>query len=182
MQVKEETQRVREIEKVKAGARVENKLSLQEQMKERERLKEEAYQEYVKEKNAVDEAMNKMITEDRKELVKKSEKRKTMQEFMAKSIQAKEEIRSKSKDEEVKMEEKIKKYQEEAEKREIEIKIKRAEENAAKEQIFAKLNDEEIRRQAEKDYVENLRIDLMQEEYEEAARIKEIKEAEKREQ
>ena len=150
-------------------------------MKERERLKEEAYQEYLREKAAVDAAMNRMILEDRKEIEKKGEKRKTMQEFMVKSVQAKVEMKQKSKEEEAKTLEKIKRYQEEAEKREAEIKIKKAEESAAKEEIFAKLNEEELKRRAEKEYTENLRIDLMQEEHEEAERIKAVKEIEKRE-
>lgn len=151
-------------------------------MQEREKLKEEAYQEYLKEKKAVDEAINKMIAEDRNEIGKKAEKTKTMQEFMARSMKAKEELQRKTKDDERTLLEKIKKYQEEGERREAEIKMKRAEENAAKEQIFAKLNEEEIKRRTEKEYIENLRIDLMQEEFEENERQKEKLYAEKREQ
>lgn len=151
-------------------------------MQERERLKEEAYQEYLKEKQAVDEAINKMISEDRGDIQKKSEKTKTMQEFMQKSMKAKEEQLLKSKEDEKNLLEKIKKFQEEGERREAEIKMKKAEENAAKEQIFAKLNDEEIKRRTEKEYIENLRIDLMQEEFEENERVKEKLYAEKREQ
>jgi len=150
-------------------------------MKERERIKEEAYQEYLKEKHAVDEAINKMITEDKKEVAKKTEKRVIMKDFMEKSLQAKADNKLKSKEEEAKELERIKKFQEEAERREAEIKIKKAEENAAKDAIFARLKEEEIKRRTEKEYIENLRIDLMQEEFEEAARIKEIQENEKRE-
>ena len=181
-QVKEEGNKEKELLKHKTEARVDNKHTLQDQMKEREKLKEEAYQEYLKEKSAVDHAINKMVEEDRNDLVKRTEKTKTMQYFMVKSLQAKQDLKQKVKEDEVKTLEKIKIYQEEAEKREAEIKIKRAEESAAKEAIFAKLNDEEIKRRMEKEYIENLRVDLMREEHEEAARIKELKEAEKREQ
>ncbi len=165
----------------KIGARIGNKLTLQEQMRERERLKAEAYQEYLKEKKAVDDAINRMMAEDRHDAEKRTEKRKTMQEFMARSMQAKEDLKRKTKEDEATTLEKIKKYQEEAEHREAQLKIKKAEENAAKEEIFAKLNEEEVKRRTEKEYIENLRIDLMQEEHEEAERIRELQELEKRE-
>ena len=80
------------------------------------------------------------------------------------------------------MMEKIRMYQQEADQREAMLKMKKAEENAAKEEIFAKLNEEELRRRAEKEYIEDLRIDLMTEEIEEAARLKDIENARKREQ
>ena len=52
---------------------------------------------------------------------------------------------------------------------------------AAREEIFQKLKDEEERRRAEKEYTENLRNELYLQEFEEQARAKERKEAEKRE-
>jgi hypothetical protein len=180
--VKEESKKENQLQREKIAERVKNKQHIQNQMQEREKLKEEAYQEYLKEKNAVDEAINKMIAEDRSEIGKKAEKTKTMQEFMARSMKAKEELQRKTKDDERTLLEKIKKYQEEGERREAEIKMKRAEESAAKEQIFAKLNEEEIKRRTEKEYIENLRIDLMQEEFEENERQKEKLYIEKREQ
>jgi len=182
MQVKEDSKKEKALQWEKTAARVENKHLLLEQMKERERLKEEAYQEYLKEKAAVDDAINRMIDEDRRDVSKKSEKRKTMQEFMEKSMKAKEEQKQRAVEAEAMALEKIRKFQEDAEQREAIIKMKKAEENAAKEVIFAKLNDEELKRRAEKEYIENLRIDLMQEEFEEAARIKAMKEVDKREQ
>jgi len=52
---------------------------------------------------------------------------------------------------------------------------------AAREEIFQKLKDEEERRRAEKEYIENLRNELYLQEFEEQARAKEREEAEKRE-
>lgn len=151
-------------------------------MKERELLKDEAYQEYLKEKKAVDAAMQRIMDEDRKELEDKANKRKVMQDFMVKSLNLKEEQKAKAKMD-ARMEwEKIKRFQEEADQREALAKMKKAEENAAKEQIFARLKEEEIRRRAEKEYIENLRIDLMQEEVGEVARLKDLEEARKRDQ
>ena len=155
---------------------------LQDQMKEREKLKDEAYQEYLKEKAAVDSAMNRMIEEDRKELEIKNDKRKVMYDYLVKSMKSKQESIAKAKEDEKFMMEKIRMYQQEADQREAMLKIKKAEENAAKEEIFAKLNEEELRRRAEKEYIEDLRIDLMTEEIEEAARLKDIEDARKREQ
>lgn len=172
---------MKQLEMGKIGARIENKLTLQEQMRERERLKEEAYQEYLKEKQAVDAAINKMMAEDKRESEVRADKRKTMQDFMVKSIQAKDDMKRRTKEDEIRELEKIKRYQEESEQREAALKIKKAEENAVKEQIYAKLNEEEIKRRTEKEYIENLRIELMQEEHEEAARIRDVQEAEKRE-
>jgi hypothetical protein len=44
--------------------------------------------------------------------------------------------------------------------REEEIRAKKAEVEAAREEIFIKLKDEEERRRAEKEYIENLRNEL----------------------
>ena len=172
---------MQEIEQNKIHARVINKHDLQDQMKEREHLKDEAYNEYLKEKNVVDEAMQRLINDDRNEMIKGSEKKKTMYNYMVKSLEEKADTRAKLKEEERMLMERIKRYQEEAENREAKLKMKKAEENAAKEQIFARLNEEEMKRRAEKEYIENLRIDLITEEVEEAARLKDIKEAEDRE-
>jgi len=123
-----------------------------------------------------------MIDEDRKELEEKDRKKQVIHDFMVRSMQAKQEAKEREQREEELMQEKIRKYQEEAAQREALLKMKKAEENAVKEQIFAKLNKEELRRRAEKEDLENLRIELMQEEAAEAARIKELEEARKREQ
>jgi len=48
----------------KQEALISNKRSIQEQMVEREKLRAEAYQEYVKEKSQVDAVIQKMIDED----------------------------------------------------------------------------------------------------------------------
>jgi hypothetical protein len=51
-------------------------------------------------------------------------------------------------------------YAEQQQLREDEIRQKKAEVEAAREEIFQKLKDEEERRRAEKEYVENLRNEL----------------------
>ena len=51
--------------------------------------------------------------------------------------------------------------------------MKKAEVEAAREEIFQRLKGEDERRRAEKEYVENLRNELYQQEFEEQARIKE---------
>jgi len=48
----------------KQDALISNKRSIQEQMVEREKLRAEAYQEYLKEKSQVDAVIQKMIDED----------------------------------------------------------------------------------------------------------------------
>eukprot|EP00826_Nyctotherus_ovalis_P041288 TRINITY_DN4135_c0_g3_i3.p3 TRINITY_DN4135_c0_g3~~TRINITY_DN4135_c0_g3_i3.p3 ORF type:complete len:124 (+),score=65.86 TRINITY_DN4135_c0_g3_i3:523-894(+) len=122
-----------------------------------------------------------MVEEDRRGMLIDEEKKKAMHESMVKSLEEKARAKMREKAEEEMLLEKIRKHQEEAAKREAQLRLKKAEENAAKELIFAKLNDEEMRRRAEKEYIENLRVDLIQEEVEEAARLKEMREAENRE-
>eukprot|EP00826_Nyctotherus_ovalis_P041285 TRINITY_DN4135_c0_g2_i1.p1 TRINITY_DN4135_c0_g2~~TRINITY_DN4135_c0_g2_i1.p1 ORF type:complete len:265 (-),score=152.89 TRINITY_DN4135_c0_g2_i1:603-1397(-) len=178
---KEQAEREKEQEQSKAWVGVEHKQKLLEQIQERERLKEEAYAEYLREKAAVDEAMKKMMEQDRKAAEEEDRKRQVFHDFMVKSVQAKQQARAREREEEILMDEKIKRYREEAAQREALLKMKKAEENAAKEQIFAKLNEEELRRRADKEYLENLRIELMQEEAAEAARIKELEEAKRQE-
>eukprot|EP00826_Nyctotherus_ovalis_P041284 TRINITY_DN4135_c0_g1_i6.p2 TRINITY_DN4135_c0_g1~~TRINITY_DN4135_c0_g1_i6.p2 ORF type:complete len:127 (+),score=71.41 TRINITY_DN4135_c0_g1_i6:459-839(+) len=125
--------------------------------------------------------MKKMMEQDRKAAEEEDRKRQVFHDFMVKSVQAKQQARAREREEEILMDEKIKRYREEAAQREALLKMKKAEENAAKEQIFAKLNEEELRRRADKEYLENLRIELMQEEAAEAARIKELEEAKRQE-
>lgn len=58
-------------------------------------------------------------------------------------------------------------YAEQQQLREDEIRAKKAEIEAAREEIFQKLKDEEERRRAEKEYIENLRNELYLQESEE---------------
>lgn len=160
---------------------IENRQELKDQIRERERLKDEAHAEYLKEKQAVDEALQRMVEEDRREILLDEEKKKAMHESMLRSLEEKARAKTREQAEEQLLQERIKRYQEEAAKREAQMKLRKAEEDAAKELIFARLNQEEMRRRAEKEYIENLRVDLIQEEVEEAARLKEMREAEKRE-
>jgi hypothetical protein len=173
--------KLKEAEQRKILTCIENRQELKDQIREREKQKDEAFSEYLKERRMVDEALKKMIEEDRSDMLRNEEKKRMMHEHMMRSLEEKARMKTREKEEEEKLMERIKKYQEEAAQRETQLKLKKAEEDAAKEQIFAKLNEEEMKRRAEKEYIENLRIDLIQEEVEEAARLKELKEAENRE-
>lgn len=67
----------------------------------------------------------------------------------------------------------LRRFAEQQEYREEEIRAKKAEVEAAREEIFQRLKEEDERRRAENEFTENLRNELYQEEFEEAAKIKE---------
>ena len=75
----------------------------------------------------------------------------------------------------------VKRYAEQQQAREDEIRMKKAEVEAAREEIFQKLKEEEEKRRADSDYVENLRNELYLQGSEEQARQREREELEKRE-
>ena len=54
----------REANAAKLGALLQNKKNIQRQIDENDRLREEAYQEYMKEKSQVDAVVQRMIAED----------------------------------------------------------------------------------------------------------------------
>ena len=74
----------------------------------------------------------------------------------------------------------LRRYAEQQEGRVAEIQAKKAEAEALREGIFQKLKEEEEKRRAENEYVENLRNELYMQELEEQARQREREELEKR--
>lgn len=74
----------------------------------------------------------------------------------------------------------VRRYAQMQDKRESDIKEQKAIAEAEWEKIFAKLKEEEQKRRAEMEYVENLRNELQQQEYEEMLRDKEWREEIKR--
>ena len=73
-------------------------------------------------------------------------------------------------------------YAELQDKRESDIKEQKAIAEAEREKIFEKLKEEEKKWRAEMEYIENLRNELQQQEYEEMLREKERREEIKRDQ
>lgn len=86
---------------------------------------------------------------------------------MIMSVQEKNEMKRRQKELEEYENEMLRRFAEQQQLREDEIRAKKAEVEAAREGIFQKLKDEEERRRAEKEYVENLRNELYSQEFEE---------------
>ena len=150
-------------------------------MEAKAQLRQEAYQEYLKEKDQVDKVFSKMIDEDQKIIALIKMKQEQSKLDMIQSVNEKRELVRKQKEMEEFENEMLRRYATQQESRQAEIVAKRAEAEAAREEIFQKLKGEEERRRADAEYIENLRNELYMQELEEQARIREREELEKRE-
>ena len=175
-----EDERERQIEYQRAIDRINNKRGIQGQMEEKEFLKIEAQKEYEREKGQVEEAVQRLIDEENE----------TMRLFRAKQDQAKLDMRQsllekRRQMEELKRieneeEENVRRYAREQAEREATIRREKAKVEAERDAIYSKLKEEEEARRAEQEYIERVRVELYQEEFEERERERERIEAEKR--
>jgi len=137
-----------------------NKATIQEQIVEREKLRDEAYQEYLKEKAQVDAVIQKMIEEDNELGRITMQKKEQAQADMILSINEKRALNRRQKEMEEYEEEMVRRYAEQQQHRQDEIQRLKDAAEEAREQIFQKLKAEEERRRAEKEFQENLRNEL----------------------
>lgn len=172
-------QRQKEDERTRLA--LQQKFNLQSQMEMKAQLRQEAYQEYMKEKGQVDKVISKMIDEDQKMIALIKMKQEQSKLDMVQSVTEKRDLVRKQKELEVYENEMLRRYSEQQEGRQAEIQEKKASAEAAREEIFQKLKEEEERRRADSEYVENLRNELYMQELEEQARARERADVEKRE-
>ena len=159
-------------------AAIENKNVMKDQMLEKERARAEAYQEYVKDREAVDGVINKIMEEDRRAWEYNNVKKDQALEAMAESHERKQQIIQVQKQMEEAEILSMKRYQEEQDQRDREIAEQKAAVVEKQNEIFAQLDKEERRRRAEQEYVERLRNELYFEEFEASEQEKERKRAE----
>ena len=160
---------------------LEQKSNLHHQMQEREDLRRRAREEYLREKEQVDNVISKMIQEDTKMMQLTKEKQEHAKQDMFVSIMEKKRQEREKKLLEEQENEMVREYARQQEARQGEIAQKKAAEEAEREAIFQRLAVEQERMRAEAEYIENLRFQLYLEETEEQARQRERADNEKRE-
>ena len=152
---------------------------IQQQMIEKEKLKDESKKEYEKDLKDIQNIMNKIKNEDLENLKEDKRKKDIARQYMESAYAEKEERKIKAKEEERLQKEKERKYQQDIEKRQNDYNDKKAQIQLEKDKIFEKLCQEEAKRQAERDYWENVRNELHTEQENRKAKLQELAEKEK---
>ena len=179
-QLEDDKKRINEEEEKKRQDRIRAKYLLQQQMKDKAFLKEEAKKEYEKDKVDVDNMINKIKQEDIAAMEEAERKKNIQKEYMKNAYAEKKAQKLKEKELDLLDKEKERKYQEEMAKREEEINNKKAAIKFEKDKIFEQLCEQEAKRQAERDYWENVRNELYVEQRDHQEKLKELEEKEKR--
>ena len=179
-QLEEEKQRAQEEEERKKQDRIRAKYLIQQQMKDKAFLKEEAKKEYEKDKIDVDNMINKLKQEDIAAREEAERKKNIQKLYMENSYAEKKAQKEKEKEEDLLQKERERKYQEDMAKREEDLKNKKAAIKFEKDKIFEQLCEQEAKRQAERDYWENVRNELYVEQNNQREKLKELEEKEKR--
>ena len=136
------------------------KRDVQGQMVERERLREEAFKEYCKEREMVDNIIQKMIQEDH-ELVRINKmKQDQSKQDMILSMNEKKALLRRQKELEEYEEETVRRYNAQQKERADELQYMKELAEQQREAIFQKLAKEEAERKAQAEYIENLRNEL----------------------
>lgn len=157
-----------------------NRRAIQAQIDDANRLREEAYQEYCREKEQVDAVVQRMIEEDNEVSRINKQKKEQAQADMILSMNEKRALLKRQKEMEEYEDEMVRRYALQQQERQEEIELQKQKAEEIKEQIFKTLEAEEQSRRAEKEFQERLRNELYDQETEEAAQAKERAEAEKR--
>ncbi len=175
-----EKRKAAEEEEKKKQDRIRAKYLIQQQMKDKEFLKEEAKKEYEKDKIDVDNMINKLKEEDLAALAEAERKKNIQKIYMENAYAEKDARMQRQKEEDRLQKERERKYHEEVQKREDELNSKKAAIQFEKDKIFEQLCQKEAQRQAERDYWENVRNELYVEQENHKAKMKELEEKEKR--
>ena len=140
--------------------RIKAKKLLQQQMKDKEKLKQEADKEYKKDLQDIKKIMDTIHEEDLNNIKEDQRKKGIARQYMYNAYKEKEERKKRELEEERQQKERERKHQENVEKRESDLNDKKFQIQQEKDKIFNKLCLEEAKRQAEKDYWESIRNDL----------------------
>ena len=159
--------------------RIKAKKLLQQQMKDKEKLKQEAEKEYKKDLQDIKKIMDQIHEEDINNNKEDERKKSIARQYMYNAYREKEERKKRELEEERLQKERERKHHENVEKRESDLNDKKMQIQQEKDKIFNKLCLEEAKRQAEKDYWENVRNDLYREQENLKAKNEEKAEKEK---
>ena len=171
--------RAKEEEERKKNERIKAKHLIQQQMLEKEKLKEESKKEYQKDLNDIQNIMDKIRNQDLENLKEDQRKKDITRQYMENAYAEKAEKKRREKEEERLQKEKERQYQQHVSKRENDFNEKKAQIQFEKDKIFEKLCQEEAKRQAERDYWENVRNELHTEQENKKAKLQELAEKEK---
>ena len=171
--------KAKEEEERKKEERIKAKKLIQQQMLEKEKLKEESKKEYEKDLKDIQNIMDRIKREDIENLKEDKRKKDIARQYMESAYAEKEERKRKAREEERLQKEKERQYQQHVEKRENDFNDKKAQIQLEKDKIFEKLCQEEAKRQAERDYWENVRNELHTEQENRKAKLQELAEKEK---
>ena len=172
-QEEQEKQRKRKEEMLKT------KHILQQQMLDHEKAKEASMKEYERDKQQIDDIVQRILNEDKAAYEENMRKKALARTYMNNAYAEKAELKRKQKEEEERRKEQERKYFEDVAKRERELAQKQKAIQDSKDKIFEKLCAEKARQQAEKDYWEDVRNQLHDEENARLNKIKELEEQEK---
>ncbi|XP_078734615.1 meiosis-specific nuclear structural protein 1-like isoform X1 [Lampetra fluviatilis] len=183
-QMREEYERESQVEQKKAHLRWEQTVryqqDLEQQLEEKERRKQEGYEEFLREKLMVDEIVRKIYEEDQREIELRLEKQRATQHYIQEFREKREEWKKMEQD---KMEEENRKLMEFAhlqERRREDHMAQIREREALKDVLHQQLAERIVTEKQEREELEQIREELLLEEQEEAARQKEIAELEKK--
>ena len=149
-------------------------------MKDRDLQRNEAKYEYERDKQQVNDIVNRIAYEDLQAEMLEKQKKETSKYYMKQSYKEKEELRLQKLEKDRLEKEAEKLYFANVAKREAEVKEKKAAVQQEKDQMYKQLCEEKARKQEEQDYWENVRNELYVEELNRKSRIKELEEQQKK--
>ena len=175
-----ENEKMKQDEEKRRQDRLKAKYLIQQQMLEKEKIKQESIKEYEKDKKDIENLINNLRKEDLLAKEEENRKRNIARSYMENAYARKEFEKKKAKEDEMLEKEKERKFLEEKQKKEDEFNNKKAKIQFEKDQIFNKLCEQEAKRQAEKDYWENIRNELHLEQENKRLKLAELAEKEKK--
>ena len=178
LELEQKSQNDKEIQK--KMEKLNSKYVIQNQMKDKEKLKEESRQEYFRDKGLVDDAVQKIIKEDIENQMEVQRKKEINKKDMYEAYEDKDRRKQEYLQNEKNERQKERQYYQELSRRDKEMQMKKAAIKEEKDKIFDKLSAEEQKRQADKEYWENVRNELYGEELERREKIKELEQREKK--
>lgn len=152
---------------------------LQQQLTERQKARDDAKNEYLKDKADIDALVRKILTEDKTKYDEQQRKKSLAKAYMDKEYADRLKRKQMQKEEEALNNEKERKYFEEVARREMLNALKKKEQQDTKDKIFEQLCAEKAREQALKDYYDDMRNQLHDEEMNVVNKMKEQEEREK---
>ncbi|XP_065841752.1 meiosis-specific nuclear structural protein 1-like [Oscarella lobularis] len=146
---------------------------LEKQLDEQERKRQEAYEEFLKEKLMIDEIVRKIYEEDQREIERKLTQQKATQRYIEDFLGAREEWKKREREEMEKENQKILEFAKERQMREEERMAQKKVQEEAKASVQNQLAQEIAKKREEEEEMERIRTELYLEEQEERERQKE---------